>query len=312
MFRHVFYVVVCFCTSISLYGQRQGIKVEGKAPDVYLKHKVAPNESFSVIGRLYGTGTKDILTANNTSADSILRVNQVLKIPLTPKNLLQGTETYAYREFIKIYHFASDKDNFDNISSLYNGVSVDLLKKWNAKVNTVTIPAKTKIVIGYIKDRRYLDSIKKSNAAALKKEVFVSNDMIGMTQIKDSAISVTIPVPAINFDGGVFKSDYLTQTNFDTAFQSINALCTSLNSSSGWKDGKYYALIGNVAPGTILKISYANKSVYCKVLGPISDTVKFPGVNIIISAASASELGLVERNARIDIFYPKNIPPLKF
>lgn len=313
MFRHVYYVVFCCCLVTSLYSQRQSIMVEGGSPNIYFKHKVAPKESFSSIGRLYSTGIKDIVALNNTSVDSILRIKQLLKIPLTSKNFLQGKDAYAYPAFIPVYHIALANDNFNNISSSYNAVDIALLQKWNGKANATSIPAKTRIIIGYLKNIYLLDSIKRLNdAAALKKEMTDSKDMLEMRQIKDTVTTVTVSAPAINFDGGVFKSDYFTQTNFDTAFQSINAFCTILNSSSGWKDGKYYALIGNVMPGTILKITYNNKSVYCKVLGPISDTVKFPDVNIIISAASASELGIVERKARIDIFYPKNIPPLKF
>src|SRR5690606_32471389 len=69
------------------------------------------------------------------------------------------------------------------------------------------------------------------------------------------------------FKGGYFKRNY--------SEKGVNATGNAgiFRSTSGWKDGKYYALINDVPTGTIVKITFSstNKSVYAKVLGPLPE-----------------------------------------
>jgi hypothetical protein len=109
------------------------------------------------------------------------------------------------------------------------------------------------------------------------------------------------------FSEGVFKKTYLEQGRLGSDFRSANVLCTSLFSSSGWKDGKFYMLINDITPGTVVKVTYLQKSVYCKVLGPISDTIRYANINVIINSAAADMLGMTHVPERVDIFYPINV-----
>jgi hypothetical protein len=94
-------------------------------------------------------------------------------------------------------------------------------------------------------------------------------------------------VPAPHSNGGTFKSD------FSSGGKSASGQAGIFKSTSGWQDGKYYALMNNVAVGTIVKISDATtgKSVYAKILGQLPDMKESAGLTIRVSNAAAAELG---------------------
>lgn len=109
---------------------------------------------------------------------------------------------------------------------------------------------------------------------------------------------VTGNAPA-SFRGGYFKSNY-SESGKGTAGNAA-----SFRSTSGWKDGKYYALINNVPVGTIVRLSFSstNKSVYAKVLGQLPEMKENVGLTVRISDAAASELGTSAGKFYVDVKY---------
>lgn len=105
--------------------------------------------------------------------------------------------------------------------------------------------------------------------------------------------------PAAHFNGGFFKADY------SESGKSASGLSGTFRSTSGWQDGKYYALMNNVAVGTIVKVSIpgSDKSVYAKVLGQLPDMKESAGLTIRISTAAASELGAGDGRMNVEIRY---------
>jgi hypothetical protein len=92
---------------------------------------------------------------------------------------------------------------------------------------------------------------------------------------------------APHFNGGVFRTD------FNDGGHAINGNVGVFKSSSGWQDGKYYALMNNATVGAIVKITApaSGKSVYAKILGQLPDMKESVGLTIRISNAAAAELG---------------------
>jgi LysM repeat protein len=90
-----------------------------------------------------------------------------------------------------------------------------------------------------------------------------------------------------SFNGGFFKTD------FSDGGKSAEGAAGTFKSSSGWQDGKYYALMNNVPVGTIVRVtvSTSGKIIYAKVLGQLPDMKESLGLTIRISNAAASELG---------------------
>ena len=64
--------------------------------------------------------------------------------------------------------------------------------------------------------------------------------------------------------------------------------------TSGWEDGKFYLLIDDVTPGTIVKIINPanNHTIYAKVLGEMAGIRQNEGYGIRISNAGASLLNV--------------------
>ncbi|GGB21760.1 muramidase family protein [Puia dinghuensis] len=105
--------------------------------------------------------------------------------------------------------------------------------------------------------------------------------------------------PAPHFDGGVFKADFLD--NGKTA----SGVAGIFKSTSGWQDGKYYALMNNVAIGSIVKVTdgTSGRSVYVKVLGQLPDMKESAGLTIRISNAAAAEMGATSDRFNVQVNY---------
>lgn len=101
------------------------------------------------------------------------------------------------------------------------------------------------------------------------------------------------------FKGGYFKSGY------NSIGKSTAGNAGVFRSTSGWKDGKYYALMNNVPVGTIVKVtnSSTNKSIFAKVLGQLPDMKESVGLTIRLSDAAAAELGAELGKFYVDISY---------
>jgi hypothetical protein len=89
------------------------------------------------------------------------------------------------------------------------------------------------------------------------------------------------------FKGGYFRNSYSGNGKNVTGNAGV------FRSTSGWKDGKYYALMNDVPVGSIIKVTFpsTNKTVYAKVLGQLPEMKESAGLAIRISDAAAAELG---------------------
>ncbi len=117
-----------------------------------------------------------------------------------------------------------------------------------------------------------------------------------------TAAPVTKPLPAQtagNVAGGYFRSMY------EESGKAGNGSAGVFKSTSGWQDGKYYALMNNVAVGTIVKVTNpaTSKAVYAKVLGQLPDMKESVGLTVRVSDAAATELGSAAPKFPVEISY---------
>ena len=105
--------------------------------------------------------------------------------------------------------------------------------------------------------------------------------------------------PAPKFNGGKFKAEY------SDGGKSVTGQAGIFKSTSGWQDGKYYALMNNVPVGTIVKVTDAatTRSIFAKVLGQLPDMKESAGLSIRISNAAASELGAADGRFNVEMKY---------
>jgi hypothetical protein len=90
----------------------------------------------------------------------------------------------------------------------------------------------------------------------------------------------------------------------DRAYQAITGDASIFKTISGWNDRKFYVLINEIIPGTIVRITSTNKKSICaKVLGPLPETKGAAGLVIRMSNAAAAALGVEDQRFIVSITY---------
>lgn len=88
------------------------------------------------------------------------------------------------------------------------------------------------------------------------------------------------------------------------SMQTKNGTAMTFKTASGWSDKKYYILMNDVPPGSIVKItSPSNKIIYAKVLWSLGDMKENEGLNFRISNAAASVLGINDATFNLTVTY---------
>ncbi|MFN5326463.1 MAG: hypothetical protein ACK5AB_02250 [Bacteroidota bacterium] len=106
---------------------------------------------------------------------------------------------------------------------------------------------------------------------------------------------------------GFFKSAFQQQSSEGKSFSADCSNYGYFKSNTGWRDGKYYLLINEVLPGTIVKIQLqsSERIVYAKVLGPLTPAKENDGLMLRMSAASLAALGIKDNNERVLLTWNK-------
>lgn len=103
---------------------------------------------------------------------------------------------------------------------------------------------------------------------------------------------------------GTFADIYASQAS-QKSENTKNGQAATFKSTSGWQDKKYYVLINDLTPGTIVKVSSPDnkKAVFAKVLGSMPEMKENNGLLVRISNAAASDLGIIDPKFPVRISY---------
>lgn len=309
---------------ICAQGFAQKLMVRGSSPNLYLEHKVTAKETWYSIGRLYNLSPKDIASFNKSSLTKPLAIGQLLKVPLKQTNFSQDGAKAADEVFVPVYHAVAEKEWMFRISSNHN-VPAANLEKWNNVTNEDLRPG-MQVIVGWLKVKKAQSvlaskgtnkipmAVKPIVVPDAKKDV-VTRDPLPQVKVvpdkvdnsvqqsqqetKTITTSNTSGTNPSNYKGGYFRSSYREAGNSSTGNAGV------FRSTSGWNDGKYYALMNNVPIGTIVKVTFpsTNKSVYAKVLGQLPEMKESNGLSLRISDAAASELGVAINKFYVDVKY---------
>jgi LysM repeat protein len=301
--------LVLFCSTI-VFAQNQLI-VQSTDKGLYLSHKVAPKENFYSIGRSYNVSPKEIEAFNGLDMNKGLAVGQELKIPLSAGNFSQSIEKGK-----PVYYVVGPKEGLYRVSLKNNKVLMADLRKWNKLSSDKIIPGQ-KLIVGFLMVSKEADNIvqvikepevkqqpeEKKEPVVTKPETSNTNkEEISKKQEPEKKIE-TPPVSknvtnisTADGSGGYFKSQFDLQIKTQPVKVDQAASTGIFKTASGWQDAKYYALMDNVEPGTIIKVINPtnNKAVYAKVLGEMSGIRQNQGYDVRISNAAASALDVSE------------------
>jgi len=322
-------LITLFVMAIAPAFAQTKLQVQGNSSNLHLIHTVAAKENWYSIGRIYNQSPKEIAPFNGTSMDKPLAIGQKIKIPLTEANFTQDGSKAADEVFVPLYYTVQEGEWMYRVSTTHKKVPVENLEKWNSIKND-QLKSGMQLIVGYLKVKQSQSALAKSGtnkimiatvppvvakenkqAEVVKKDVVpppIAKDESKPTEIKEETVK-TEPKPVeaqpvsnpgpVSHKGGTFKKLYAETGNTTTGNAGV------FRSTSGWNDGKYYALMNNVPVGTIVKVSFSstNKSVYAKVLGQLPEMKESQGLTLRISDAAASELGVSMNKFYVDVKY---------
>jgi len=292
------------------------LMVQGTSPKLYLVHTVAAKETWYSIGRLYNLSPKELAPFNSLKMESSLSIGQTIKIPLVETNFSQTGGRASGEALVPVYHTVQEKEWMYRISQNHNKVPVEKLEEWN-KITNDDLKVGMKVIVGYLKVKEGQSALASKKVSSVaqppvvvnkpaekkpeeKKETVDKVEPVAKTESKPQQVD-TRPVVnrTIEHNGGYFRSQ------FGNAGKSATGTAGVFKSTSGWQDGKYYALMNNVPVGTIIKVDHpvTRKSVYAKVLGQLPEMKESNGLAIRLSDAAAAELGAGAYKFSVDVKY---------
>lgn len=319
--RNLFIYLFVFITYSAI--AQSGLNIQGVSPDLHLSHTISTKDTWYSIGRLYNINPKEAATYNGTTIDKPLTIGQRVKIPLTGANFSQNGSRSSDEVFVPLYHTVQPKEWMYRISVNHNKVPIETLEKWN-NISRDNATAGTRLIVGYLKVKQGQSALSNGvannsvvsstpPATASKKEEIVkkAEPVKNEESIKKPEVPVVTTVSKkeevaesktntnVNFKGGYFKTQY------DAIGKTASGVSGIFKSTSGWNDGKYYALMNDVPVGTIVRVNFpsTNKIIYAKVLGTLPDMKESSGLTIRISDAAATELGAGNSKFSVDVKY---------
>jgi LysM repeat protein len=110
---------------------------------------------------------------------------------------------------------------------------------------------------------------------------------------------------AVKSEKSYFSSLFEQQSKEGKQQKLENSVYGVFKSTSGWQDGKYYVLMNNVIPGTVVKLvrKSTDKVLYAKVLGAVPPGKESEGLTLRMSNAASAALGLGDAGSDVDLVW---------
>ena len=289
------------------------LQVHSNNKGLYVVHTVAPKENFYSIGRSYSISPKEIVAFNGIDMAKGLAIGQKLMIPLIASNFSQTTKSG-----VPVIYVVGEGEGLMRVSQKNNNVLLNNLRQWN-NLSSDAVSKGQNIVVGYIAATGQTAApVVKTEAP--KQETVVANPepkqtpptqvvekkpepviekkpeqvvQTKATEARTAATNVSNTQAAIG-GAGYFKTHYDQQSKKYGSNKDLTVTSGIFKTASGWQDAKYYALMDNVEPGTIVRITNPdnNKAIFAKVLGEMSGLRQNQGLEVRISNAAASALNV--------------------
>lgn len=287
--------------------QGNELLVESGPSGLYLDHVVARGQTFYAIGRRYFLDPNEIASFNHVSLSDPLSVGQHLKIPLTAANFNQ-----ADRNGTPVYYKVNRGEGLYRVGVNNNDVPLDNLRTWN-RLSDDNLNAGQKLIVGFLSESGTETAqspattpqqeeprapARESQPETRRADPPVVTQEPPKRQSEQRQASETSPPPVntVYGESGYFKAWFDQQQKLKPAGRDLTVTSGIFKTASGWQDAKYYLLIDKVQPGTIVKITNPgnDKVVYAKVLGEMSSIRQNQGLDIRMSNAAASVLGIAD------------------
>jgi len=245
----------------------------------YVIHKLAPQETYYQLSRIYQVPVKDIMQANNKKD---LRIGDTVKIPrgkVTAVSAIAPKRTEPKQE---------NQTPSPTIQDIFTEYKVGKSETLYAISRRFDIPVED------IKRANNLTSDSLREGQILK----IPNS----SQSQPTEIAITPVPPIVEEHQPIDLSDFKTN-QYGIREKKERGIGTWMDSLG---DGQTSLALHKTAPiGTILKITNPmNKSVtFAKVVGKFGDNQDTHDAIVVISRSVAASLGLLDRRFQIELHY---------
>lgn len=335
------FLLACLLSLVA--GAQQTLEVKGKFPDIYVLYVSTGTETLQTVSNQFGFSVAKLSTFNavNINPAAVMPRGTAIKIPLGVNNLLQqpsensapvvhviqkGDNLYRLSNLYNKVSMARLREwNKLKNDVVKNGQEVIIGYMVNAKPVAASTDKKTVIVKetpppvtvpAAVVEETSLKAPEKKQTTAIpivvKKDPPVSQpipEKSKPTEEKKEVVTEKKPEPTyIDYtpkegDEGYFAAGYMEHDKAAIQqFRSGDA--ATFKTISGWTDRKYYVLMNETAPKTIVRITGpGNKTVCAMVLGPLQETKGASGVLLRISNSAASALGITDQKFTVTVTY---------
>jgi len=299
------------------------------AQTVQAVHVIKEGETLSQLAKSYGTTVGDIMRLNGMNSDSKLYVGEKVKIPAAGETVVASgvAKTHTVEKGETLYQLSKKYD-----------VTVNQLRDWNNITgNNIQVGQVLKVSAGgsgstsslpVVADNDAVptppqttdqtattttstvdnvnNTIDAGNSATDQEEVSPAKkrDQRGLTDKDNPTNSTFGQAASTSGTEGAFAVAYKSQAGGTELI--TKGLAGTFQSASGWKDGKYFILMNEVAPGTLVKVQTKGKTIYAKVLWNLGNVKENAGLSYRISDAAAAALGVGSGQTDIIVSYFKS------
>lgn len=297
----------------------------------YIEHTVEKSQGIQAIANRYKANYSEVLKLNAFTASSVVKEGQKIKVPIAQiiRPNCEGADC------IKVLYTVKQSEGLYRIGVNYGNIKMAQLKALN-NLSSESVHIGQQILVGYlplspsIVKTEVLDvpvvKEKITVPEVAKVEVPVAQPVAVKMVSKETAPVVDKPAVAqqaivapaaekvvekekvqANPTTVVIPSKGFFAPQFAKGTSEVYGLAAAFKSESGWADNKFYVLMNEATPGSVVMVALSNNTstyVYAKVLGPVSQVKENENVKFRINDAGAAALGVGQQdNFKVTVVY---------
>ena len=269
--------------------------VLGKCPECYVQYRLKTGETLESISALAGIPLAQLKAYNKISSGNTEVAPSSIRIPLTASNLNTDKTT------LPVFHVVDKGDNLYRLNLQYFKPGIPRIKEWN-QLKSETLKDGDMLVVGYLSGNELPNNTSTSNVA-MPAMVASTPVPAAYAAVEAAPVRQVVAIPKVSAAEGYYAAQ------FSPAFpnqQLVEIAGTGgvFKSITGWADKRYYVLMNEVVPGSIVRITVDQVRYICaRVLGPIPDNKPNKGLLVRLSNAAAAALGVTEMMFTVTVNY---------
>ena len=259
--------------------------VLGKCPECYVQYRLKPGETLESISALAGMPLAQLKAYNKISSANPTATPSSIRIPLNASNLITSKTP------LPVFHVVEKGDNLYRLNLQYFTPGIPRIKEWN-QLKSETLKDGDMVVVGYLGGNEAL--VNTPSVAALPSMVASTPKAAAPAAVEAAPLKQVVAIPQVSAAEGYYAAQFSAALSAQQLLE-ISGTGGLFKSITGWGDKRYYVLMNDVVPGSIVRITVDQVKYICaRVLGPIPDNKPNKGLLVRLSNAAAAALGVSE------------------